>query len=376
MKNNVIPPPDADHERPGPRGDMADQHPTLKQLKAFSPFNRQDEAALKKVAAQAVVRQLQHDEVLFAHGDRDDMSYFLMKGEVTLTTAGGETLEVSSISPQSIKALSNDKPRRSTVTAVGKPIVIAVPDELLGKVAGGVHTDTYSVDDISVTHEEDWMTRFLQYLDTLKLPVANIQKVMANLKEVPVKKGTVVVRQGDIGDHYYIVKKGMCKVVWQGSPGGKAVELVNLKEGTGFGEEALINNGIRNASIVMMVDGILMRLNKATFISQVVEPLLKYVRYQDVARSLGNNGVLVDLRNPEAHNKVKMQYTINLPFTKLREVGPKLDPAKHYIVFLDQENLKLAAFLLAQYGLQVSVLKDNLDDILKLVTGYRKAPGS
>lgn len=349
------------------------QRPSIKQLKAFSPFNKQDDVALKKVAEQAVLRQLQHGEQLFALGDRDEWSFFLLKGEVAMTTGSGEALEISSISPQSIKALSNDKPRRNTVTAVGRPIVIQVKDELLGKVAGSsVHSGSYSVDDISVAHEEDWMTRFLQYLDTLKLPVTNIQKVMANLKEVPVQKGSVIVRQGDIGDHYYIVKKGVCKVVWQARPGAKAVELVDLKEGTGFGEEALINDGTRNASIVMMVDGILMRLSKAVFISQVVEPLLKYVRLRDVASSLGKTGVLVDLREPAAHNKVKMRYTINLPFEKLREVGPTLDPSKHYIVFLDQENLKVAAFLMAQYGMQVSVLKDNLDDILKLVTGYGK----
>ncbi len=351
------------------------KHPTAKQLKLFSPFNKLSEHVLNKIAEKAEMRQLRHGDYLFKEGDTEAMTYYLVSGEVEMTPAGGSGIAISSISPQSIKALSNDKPRRSTVKAVGKVIVIVMNDEVLNTVSGSIHSDSYKVDDISITQEDDWMTRFVQYLDALKLPVQNIQYVMSHLQEVPVRKGTVVVRQGDIGDHYYIVKKGVCKVVWQAQPGAKPVELVTLKEGAGFGEEALINDGKRNASIVMVVDGVLMRLAKSAFINQVVDPLLNYVVYRDIEKHLGRDALLVDVREPGEASHTNLKHTINIPFKVLRKIAPTLDPAKHYIVYLDRENLKVTAFLMTQFGLKVSVLKDSFDDILSMVTNYTDVPG-
>lgn len=358
---------------------MADKevpvHPTAKQLKLFSPFNKQSEQVLAKIAEKALLRPLRHGEFLFKEGDTETRTFFLVSGEVEMPPAGGSAIAVSSISPQSIKALSNDKPRRATVKAVGRVVVIEMDDEVLNTVAQSIHSSSYKVDDISVAQEDDWMTRFVQYLDALKLPVQNIQYVMSHLQEVPVRKGTVVVRQGDIGDHYYIVKKGVCKVVWQAQPGAKPVELVTLKEGAGFGEEALINDGKRNASIVMVVDGVLMRLDKSVFISQVVEPLLSYVIYRDIEKHLGKDALLVDVREPNEANRSHLQHTVNIPFKMLRKVAPTLDPAKHYVIYLDRENLKVTAFLMTQFGLRVSVLKDSFDDILSMVTNYTSVPG-
>jgi len=358
---------------------MADKelpkHPTVKQLKLFSPFNKQPEQVLAKIAEKSAMRQFRHGELLFKEGDTETKTFYLVSGEVEMLPAGGSSIAISSISPQSIKALSNDKPRRSTVKAVGKVITIEMDDEVLNTVSGSIHSDSYKVDDISITQEDDWMTRFVQYLDALKLPVQNIQYIMSHLQEVPVRKGTVIVRQGDIGDHYYIVKKGVCKVVWQSQPGAKPVELVTLKEGAGFGEEALINDGTRNASIVMVVDGVLMRLAKSTFISQVVDPLLNYVIYRDIEKNLGKDTLLVDVRDPEEAKRTKLPHTVNIPFKLLRKIAPTLDPEKHYIVYLDRENLKVTAFLMTQFGLRVSVLKDSFDDILSMVTNYTNVPG-
>lgn len=348
------------------------QHPSIKQLKSFSPFNKQSENVLQKMVDKAVLRQLKPGEVLFTSGDQDNKTYYLVGGEVTMTRDGDEPLAISSISPQSIKALSNDKPRRATVTSVGRAVVIEMLDETLNLVSDSIKYDSYSVGDISITDEDDWMTRFLQWLDQLKLPVQNIQTVMANLQEIPVSKGTIIIKQGDIGDHYYILKQGLCKVFRQEKKGEKAKELLTLRPGDGFGEEALISDGIRNASVAMLSDGKLMRLSKTNFISQVVDPLLTNVLYREIEPRLGKDALLVDMRDAKEHARAKLKNTINIPYKELRKLAPTLDPDKFYIVYLDREHLKVTAFLMVHYGLNVAVLKDSFDDIINLVMGDDK----
>jgi CRP-like cAMP-binding protein len=46
---------------------------------------------------------------------------------------------------------------------------------------------------------------------------------------------------------------------------GSSVQLAELKEGDAFGEEALVADTVRNATVVMKTDGMLLRLSKQDF---------------------------------------------------------------------------------------------------------------
>ena len=58
-----------------------------------------------------------------------------------------------------------------------------------------------------------------------------------------------IIRQGDFGDKFYIIEEGQVEVYVHGA------FIVNLKEGTFFGEQALLKNAPRNASIVAAENG-------------------------------------------------------------------------------------------------------------------------
>jgi CRP-like cAMP-binding protein len=58
-----------------------------------------------------------------------------------------------------------------------------------------------------------------------------------------------IIRQGDFGDRFYIIEEGEVEVYVHGA------YVVNLKEGTFFGEQALLTNAPRNASIVAAENG-------------------------------------------------------------------------------------------------------------------------
>ena len=81
------------------------------------------------------------------------------------------------------------------------------------------------------------------------------------MQELPVRTGDAIIKQGEDGDYYYIIKSGKCKVT-RASKTGSELTLATLGDGDAFGEEALLTEAKRNANIVMTTDGVLMRCPK------------------------------------------------------------------------------------------------------------------
>jgi CRP-like cAMP-binding protein len=104
------------------------------------------------------------------------------------------------------------------------------------------------------------------------------------VQPVPAKRGETIIQQGDPGDYYYLIESGRCKVsrLVAGSP----VQLAELKEGDAFGEEALVADTVRNATVVMNTDGMLLRLSKQDFNDLLRAPLLQKVAGEEAERRL------------------------------------------------------------------------------------------
>lgn len=72
------------------------------------------------------------------------------------------------------------------------------------------------------------------------------------LKEVKVKSGEFVIKQGDVGDKFYIVHEGKLSAIKKDSSGNEKVVL-NYKDGDYFGELALLKDIPRQASVKALV---------------------------------------------------------------------------------------------------------------------------
>lgn len=73
------------------------------------------------------------------------------------------------------------------------------------------------------------------------------------LKEIRVKEGETVIRQGDVGDRFYIVQEGKLRALKKGES-GEEVSVFNYRDGDYFGELALLKDIPRQASIRALVD--------------------------------------------------------------------------------------------------------------------------
>ena len=132
---------------------------------------------------------------------------------------------------------------------------------------------------------------FLQNVPILKELNDYEQQTMADaLVEETREEGDVICRQGEPGDHFYLIKAGAV-VCTQADALGKQVEVGRFGPGDYFGEIALLTAQTRQATVVACEGPLkLLTLDRKTF-KRVLGPL------EDVLR-----------RNMESYKKIRAQH--------------------------------------------------------------------
>lgn len=191
------------------------------------------------------------------------------------------------------------------------------------------------------------------------LPAANIESLLACFRRQAVKRGEVILRQNEPGDYYYVIERGRALVTREVA--GAQVELAELNVGDAFGEEALIAETTRNATVTMLTDGELLRLDNADFVRLLREPLLQRVDAGEAARRVAAGAVWLDVRFPAEYREDGLPGALNIPLNELRDALPNLAGDKEYVVYCQTgRRSSAAAFLMSQRGLRASLLDGGL----------------
>lgn len=181
------------------------------------------------------------------------------------------------------------------------------------------------------------------------------------LEPVDYRAGDVVIKQGEAGDYFYVVVKGRCSVIRESPLNPQGVKLAELKMGNTFGEESLIADSKRNATVTMLSDGCLMRLSKEDFRQLLHEPLLDWLDAVQAQSVLAAGGQWIDVRLPSEFEHYRAQGSINIPLHSLRLRIGTLERERHYVVCCDTgRRSSVGAYLLAQRGFRASVLRGGL----------------
>jgi rhodanese-related sulfurtransferase len=193
-----------------------------------------------------------------------------------------------------------------------------------------------------------------------QLPPANIEALLQRFEPISAAAGEVIIREGAPGDYYYVLLEGRAEVTRQ--VGGIRMRLAELKAGDAAGEEALLNDDPRNASVTMLTAGRWLRLAKADFTRLLRAPLLLEVdRAEAAARVAAGEARWLDVRFPAEFRQGHLSNAINIPLGEIRHADKALDPAQPLIVYCRTgRRSAAAAFLLAQRGFRTSCLRGGL----------------
>lgn len=199
----------------------------------------------------------------------------------------------------------------------------------------------------------------LAYGAFASLPSANIATLLERFQRDSYQRGDIVIRQGDAGDYYYLIEQGRCLVTRDVA--GSTLELAELKAGDAFGEEALVSDSPRNASVTMRTDGVLLKLNKSDFNELLREPLLQRCPVAEAVRRIGHGAAWLDVRFAAEYQHDGLPQAVNVPLNELRAAIPLLDKGKEYVVYCQTgRRSAAAAFLLSQRGFNVVLLEGGL----------------
>ena len=337
-------------------------------LKTLVPPSALNQENFQELASKTYVEEIAAGKTIFTAGDTDKKAVYLLDGEVTLTTASGEGGVIKSGSLSAKHPLANHQPRKHTAVARVPSKITRIDSDLMDVLMTWDQLSGIEVGEISVEEEggeggddgHDWMTRILQSKAFLQVPPANIQQMFMRIQEMPVKKDDVIIRQGEEGDCYYIVQHGKCKVT-RNSKTGTELTLAKLSDGDAFGEEALLSEAKRNANVVMLTDGILMKLSKEDFNSLLKEPMLNWVTNAEAEEMVKQGAVWLDVRLESEHKNSAIPGSLNIPLFLLRMKIGSLDPSKRYILYCDTGRRSSAgAFLLSERGMAAYCLKGGL----------------
>jgi formylglycine-generating enzyme required for sulfatase activity/CRP-like cAMP-binding protein len=335
-------------------------------LQELVPLNALSPARFEKLSEKIVVEEILAGRNLFRKGDRDNQSIYLLEGKINLIDGFRKvTGEVEAGTDISRYPIANQQPRSLSARAVKKVIIAKVDSSLLDVFLTWDQSSTAEVVEIGTEPSQDWMTRILQSEAFIKIPPAMIQSLLIKMENLPVKAGDVVIRQGDSGDYFYTLHEGRCAVTCKDAPDGEERFLAELSDGDSFGEDALVSDAKRNATVSMLTDGLLMRLAKKDFVELLKNQLVKRVSYEQAAAMVDDGAVWMDVRTPDEYEYGAFEDSVNMPLSCLRDQLSELVFNSKYIICCDTgRRSESAGFLLSHKGFDVSVLEGGIPDRL------------
>jgi CRP-like cAMP-binding protein len=300
--------------------------------------------------------------VIIREGTAGDSFYFVREGQVEVTkeTKSGTTSKLSVIgSGQAFgeMALITCALRSSSVRAVTKVQLYELPkadfEEVLLQEAEFGSMLCKKMSD----YEQYNKVKALQPFELLA--PEKMYAVMEKLAEAKYAAGEDIIRQGDRGDKYYIIKSGRVSVLKKKKGEAEYCEVAMLGGGDGFGEEALIRDDPRNATCRAVEATTVLVLDKKDFNQIMKASYVENIFPEEIAvETYLDDYVIIDARIPAEYDEVHIQGAVNVPVEILREKCAGFDRSKKYITYcLNDSRGMVGAFLLKSRGFDAKCLR-------------------
>ena len=337
------------------------------QLSRLAPLAGLSGDRLAQLAEVAVLERAARGSDPLA-GRRETQSLFLLQGELLLRYHGGGSLVVVGGWEDARHPLNGQKPRALGAKAITDVELLALDDEALDILATWDQVAAGAEPAAPMTRAVRSDARLLSGAFSLnalrsgafaQLPAAHIDELLKRFERVSVARGETVIREGEDGDCYYVIEAGRFQV--ERRVGGATIQLAEMKSGDAFGEEALVSEAKRNASVRALGEGKLLRLGRQDFDALLREPLLRRLGFREAAEKVRAGALWLDVRYPSEYQYDKLPGAVNVPLAEVRNMFAMLDRGKEYVAYCQSgRRSAAAAFLFSQRGFRVWLLEGGL----------------
>lgn len=338
---------------------------SAEQLQEFAPFNILSPHYLDEALAALQVNQVAKGKLIFKRGRQLDSCFFLLSGQIDMIDNAFEVSQVRAGTERALVALNQESPSAASAIAKSHCTYFTIDKEYLDRLVGwsqstsepragsDVNIAEFEVEEMAGDGYGDWMTNLLQAPLFTRVPTTQLQELFSSFENCVVKKGEKVVQEGERGEFFYVVAKGTARIT-------NSLRNVDIEIGLGqyFGEEALIGNTLRNATVTMTSDGVLKRLTADAFNKLLIAPVLRYLEPSKLD-TLPKPYKLIDVKMPVEFRVQHVPGSVNVPLSRLRQTLQEFAHSHVYAVPSDAgSRADIAVHLLCQAGFDAVVLKD------------------
>ena len=348
--------------------------PDISQLMKLAPVAVLSPSRLKELAGLCIIEKVSKDidPLRMNVTQASAQSLYLLKGDLGLRFVDGSKKILRGGTEAASHPVDNAKVKLQDTIAITEIEILRIDDDLLDIMMtwdqlSGNEPPTQKPKTAEARPKREtgeWMqdtsvfsASNLQSGAFSRLPSANIEEMFKRMVSVEVQAGQTIITQGAEGDYYYLIEDGTAIVSRVADPSRPAQVLAELNAGEAFGEEALVSDNKRNATITMKTDGTLLRLNKTDFIELLKAPLITQIDMAQANKLVADGAVWVDVRFPSEYAFDHLPDAINLPLNEIRHLVEKLDKSKQYVVYCQTgRRSSAAAFILVEHGFKVYLL--------------------
>lgn len=347
-------------------------------LQTMVPVNALTEDHLNTLLRDTQVEVFCRGQNIVQRGDCDAAHVYLLSGKVSIDCGSGKNAArvIDANDPQARFPLAHLQPRLESITAIDDCQIIRFASEKLDAMLAWDQAANYIILDITgqrdLDEDADWMLTLLRSNLFYKVPPINIRQILSRFRAQFAHSGDVIVRQGEAGDGCYFIKEGAVSIYRASDEKGASELVAELGVGFCFGEDALVNDAPRNATVVMRDNGVLMKLDKQDFYLLLKSPPVRSLALGDVERELATGAELIDVRTESeyelSHAALNSQTgglqtpALNMPLTILKLKSRLLNRDKRYIAYCNSgRRSSAAAYLLNEDGYNIIVLRNGFD---------------
>lgn len=195
-----------------------------------------------------------------------------------------------------------------------------------------------------------------------KIPFEKFREAFARMHEQKVEAGDTIFEQGQKGDSFYLIESGNCEVIVTDAFTHEASVVNRLSAGDAFGQDALIQDSYRSATIKMTTPGNLLVLYKKDFNDLLHSEMIREIDTEQAQQFIqSGEAKWLDCRYDMEHKKSHLSGATLIPLNNLRHELHRLDQNQTYIVYCrNGRRSRLATYLLTEHGIDAMSLKGGI----------------